>query len=142
LVEWETGETTYEPLDIFAQDDLVTCADYAKQNNRLDTAGWKCFRCIANSDMKIEGMVNQAKLQNYQHHSFWKFGVLVRQTHAQSIELDKQHNNTRCQEVEVTNMGQLLEYETFVDKGIAGNVPSGYKRFCCHMIYDVMMVDI
>jgi hypothetical protein len=34
-------------------------------------------------------------------------------------------------------MGQLLEYETFVDRGIAGKVPSGYKQICCHMIYDV-----
>jgi hypothetical protein len=34
-------------------------------------------------------------------------------------------------------MGQLLEYETFVDKRIAGNVLSGYKRIRCHMIYDV-----
>jgi hypothetical protein len=34
-------------------------------------------------------------------------------------------------------MGQLLEFETFFDKGIAGIVPSGYKRICCHMIYDV-----
>jgi hypothetical protein len=33
-------------------------------------------------------------------------------------------------------MGQLLDYETFVDKGIAGNVPSGYKRIRCHLIYD------
>jgi hypothetical protein len=64
LVEWETGETTYEPLDLVAQEDPVTCADYAKQNNPLDTAGLKRFRCNANSDTKIELMVNQAKLQS------------------------------------------------------------------------------
>jgi hypothetical protein len=34
-------------------------------------------------------------------------------------------------------MGQLIEYETFVDIGIAGIVPAGYKRIFCHMIYDV-----
>jgi hypothetical protein len=38
-VECETGETTYEHLDLIAQDDPVKCADYAKQNNLLDTAG-------------------------------------------------------------------------------------------------------
>jgi hypothetical protein len=34
-------------------------------------------------------------------------------------------------------MGQLLEYETFIDKGIFKNVPSGYKIICFHIIYDV-----
>ncbi|KAL7579386.1 hypothetical protein ACA910_014056 [Epithemia clementina (nom. ined.)] len=36
LVEWDTGETTYEPLSIIAKDNPVTCAVYAKENNLLD----------------------------------------------------------------------------------------------------------
>jgi hypothetical protein len=47
LVEWETGETTYEPLDLIASDDPVTCAQYAKQHGPLDTEGWKQFLHIA-----------------------------------------------------------------------------------------------
>jgi hypothetical protein len=39
LIEWETGETTYEPLDLIAKDDPVKCANYAKQHNLLNTAG-------------------------------------------------------------------------------------------------------
>jgi hypothetical protein len=34
-------------------------------------------------------------------------------------------------------MGQLLEYEIFIDKGKDACVPIGYKRIRCHMIYDV-----
>jgi Reverse transcriptase (RNA-dependent DNA polymerase) len=34
-------------------------------------------------------------------------------------------------------MGQLLEYQMFIDKGKGGNVPTRYKRIRCHMIYDV-----
>jgi hypothetical protein len=82
-------------------------------------------------------MVNQAKLQSYQRDPFWKFIFFVPRNHAQAIELDKQNNNTRRQEAEATKMRQLLEYETLIDKGIAGNVPSGYTRISCHMIYDV-----
>jgi hypothetical protein len=48
-----------------------------------------------------------------------KAGVLVPQTHAQAVELDKKNSNTRCKEAEATKMGQLLEYEIFVDKLIA-----------------------
>ena len=43
LVQWETGETTYEPLYIIAADDPVTCTLYAQRNGLLDKPGWKCF---------------------------------------------------------------------------------------------------
>jgi hypothetical protein len=95
LVECKTWETTDEPLDIITQDDLVTCADYAKQNKLLDAAGRKHFRCIAYSDTKIESMVNQTKLQSYQRDPFWKFGVILTQTHTQAVELDTKTNNTK-----------------------------------------------
>ena len=41
LIEWENGETTYEPLKFIARNDPVTCALYAKQKNLLDTESWK-----------------------------------------------------------------------------------------------------
>jgi uncharacterized pyridoxamine 5'-phosphate oxidase family protein len=44
MVEWETGDTTYEPLQVFAADDPVTCAIYAKDKNLLDQPGWKQFK--------------------------------------------------------------------------------------------------
>jgi hypothetical protein len=43
FVEWETGETTYEPLDLIASDDPVTCAEYGKKHNLLDIPGRKRF---------------------------------------------------------------------------------------------------
>jgi hypothetical protein len=86
---------------------------------------------------QIEHMVNKAKLQRHRHTPFWKFSVLVTQTHEQDNELDKQNNNPTWQEVKATKMGKLLVYKTFVGKGIVGNLPSGYKRICCHMLYDV-----
>ena len=35
LVDWETGEKTYEPLSVLAADDPMTCAMYAKENDLL-----------------------------------------------------------------------------------------------------------
>jgi len=35
-VKWETGEVTYEPLDVIAADDPITCAVYMKDNELLD----------------------------------------------------------------------------------------------------------
>ena len=31
MVEWESGEVTYEPLTLFSKDDPITCAGYAKK---------------------------------------------------------------------------------------------------------------
>jgi hypothetical protein len=136
LVEWETGETTYESLDLIASDDPVTCAEYAREKNLLDLPGWKRFRRLAKSEKKLKRMINQAKLKNYRRDPFWKFGVLVPRNHAQAMELDRANGNTKWQDAEATEMGQLLEYNTFIDKGVGGIAPSGYKKIRCHMIYD------
>ena len=44
LVEWETGDTTYEPLSVLAADDPVTCASYAKGNGLSHIDGWERFK--------------------------------------------------------------------------------------------------
>ena len=36
MVEWETGQTTEEPLSLIASDDPVTCAVYAKKQGLLN----------------------------------------------------------------------------------------------------------
>ena len=36
FVNWENGESTYEPLHIIAADDPISCAIYAKENNLLE----------------------------------------------------------------------------------------------------------
>ena len=54
LIEWDTGETKYEPLDLIASDDPVTCAEYAQRNNLIDTPGWKRFRCYSKNEKKLQ----------------------------------------------------------------------------------------
>ena len=62
LVEWETGETTYEPLNLIAKTDPVTCTIYAKKNGLLSTPGWKRFKPIVKNQKKLTRMINQARL--------------------------------------------------------------------------------
>jgi hypothetical protein len=109
LVEWETGETTYEPLDLIAEDDPVSCAEYARKSQLLDTLGWKRFKWLGQSEKKIERMVNQAKFTSYRRDPFWKSGVLVPRTHAQAIEIDRNNVNSKWQDSEKTEMEQLAE---------------------------------
>ena len=137
LVEWETGETTYEPLNLVAKDDPATCADYARSNGILETPGWKRFKRLAKNEKKVERLVMQAKRQAYRRDPYWKFGVLVPRTHAQALELDLANGNTKWQDSERLEISQLLEYGTFIDKGSGGEAPAGYKKIRGHMIYDV-----
>jgi hypothetical protein len=95
LVEWETGETTYEPLKEIATDDPVTCAEYGQKNNLLNTDGWKQFWRIANIEKKLQRMINQAKLESYRRNPFWKFGILVPRNNAQAVALNKANGNTK-----------------------------------------------
>jgi hypothetical protein len=41
LIEWENGEITSKPLNIFGKDDPVTCAVYACKHGLLEEEGWK-----------------------------------------------------------------------------------------------------
>ena len=137
LVEWETGEVTYEPLDIIGKDDPITCTEYARRNGLLDKPGWKRFRSLAKKENILVRSVNKANTKPYQREAFWKFGVLVPRNHAQAMKLDQTNGNTKWQDAEATKMSQLQEYQTFIDKGKGSLHPHGHKKIRCHMIYDV-----
>ena len=47
MVEWESGEVTYELLTLISKDDPITCAVYAKKHDLLDTTGWKHLKRYA-----------------------------------------------------------------------------------------------
>ena len=96
LVNWETGESTFEPLATIAADDPVTCAIYAKENGLLEEDGWRQFKKLARRQKRLDRMVNQAKLKSFQTtKSVYKFGYLVPRNHEQAVELDERNENTK-----------------------------------------------
>ena len=137
LVEWETGESTFEPLNDIAADDPITCAIYAKDNDLLDEDGWRRFKPIARRQQKLLRLTNQAKLQSYRSTPVYKFGYLVPRNHDQAMELDRRNGNTKWADAEKTEVGQLFDYETFFDLGKGGTAPKGHKKIRCHIVYDV-----
>ena len=77
LVEWETGEKTYEPLSVLAADDPVTCATYAKENDLLHIDGWKRFRSLAKRDKILARAVMQSKISQVRSSNKYMFGYLI-----------------------------------------------------------------
>ena len=53
MVEWESGEVTYEPLTLISKDDPITCAVYAKKHDLLDTTGWKHLKRYAKTSKRL-----------------------------------------------------------------------------------------
>jgi hypothetical protein len=70
FVTWETGESTYEPLNLIASDPR-----------------WKRFCHYTRNQNKLGHIVNQTKASKYRREPFWMFGVLVPRTHKQAMEL-------------------------------------------------------
>ena len=65
MVEWESGEVTYEPLTLISKDDPITCAVYAKKHDLLDTTGWKHLKRYAKTSKRLIRAVKQfAKLEH------------------------------------------------------------------------------
>ena len=137
MVNWETGESTYEPLHIVAADDPVSCAIYAKNNNLLEEEGWKRFKRLACRQKKLIRLANQAKLQSFWTKPIYMFGYLVPRNHDQAMVIDTKNGNTKWQDAEKLELKQLQEYDTFKDLGKSSPAPAGYKKIRVHFVYAV-----
>ena len=62
-IQWEDGSQSWEPLDIVRRDDPVTCAQYAKEHNLLNTPGWKSLKRLVKNTKVFNRLVKQAKLE-------------------------------------------------------------------------------
>jgi len=142
LVEWENGEISYEPLNVFAKDDpVVACALYARDNDLLDTPGWKRFKQMAKRERDLKRLLNQAKLQSFNTAPQFKYGYEIPQNYKHALLLDKRNRNkNKWKEANNLEFGQLFEYRTFIDHGHwkDSKPPDGYKKIRVHnLVFNV-----
>jgi hypothetical protein len=100
LVAGETGESTYEPLDLIATDDPITCAEYALKHNLLDEPGWKHFCHYKRNKNTLGRIVKQTKVSSSCREPVWKFGVFVPRKHKQAMELAMKNNTKKWQDAD------------------------------------------
>ena len=67
------------------------------------------------------------------------FGFQIPKDYAEAIRFDLQNNNSKWGESTALEMAQLMEYDTFIDKGVfhESKIPKGYKKITMHLIYVV-----
>jgi hypothetical protein len=135
-VLWEDNSEMYEPLVEMIKDDPVSCAIYAKENDLLDTPGWKSLKRIAKREKKFKRMVMQASMQSQRNAIVYKFGVRLPQSKAEAFAFDASNGNTKWQDAIGLKLDQLDEYDTFIDKGKQAHGPNGFKRINCHFVFD------
>ena len=143
-IAWENGEVSEVPLKLFAQDAQVECAIYAKENDLLDTPGWKRFRRTAKRSVKLVRMINQVRLRQFRSSPKYMFGYQVPKTLKQAKKFDALAGNHKWEDSNELEHEQLRDYETFIDQGIfnESKIPRGYKKISVHAIFSVnTMVD-
>ena len=53
------------------------------------------------------------------------------------MQLDAKKGNKKWKEAVNTELSQIVEYETFEDKGKGAKVPKDIKLIQCHFVFDV-----
>ena len=137
LLQWEDGSSTYEPLDIVGKDDSMTCAKYAKENNLLDTPGWKRFKRLCKNIKVYNRRIRQNMLKSVRRGVVYQFGYRVPRDYKEALMLDKMNGNSKWQTAVKLEIDQLMEYETFKDKGKFTRVPDGYQKIRVHIVFAV-----
>ena len=89
MVEWESGEVTYEPLTLISKDDPITCAVYAKKHDLLDTAGWKHLKRYAKTSKRLIRAVKQSRIRQVRASARYQHGFQVPKHYNDAIRLDK-----------------------------------------------------
>ena len=145
LVEWETGEITWEPItrnygkEGLYVHDRVSLAIYADKHGLLDTPGWKLpgLKKIAKTQKRLVRAANQAKLHSFRTKPIYMYGFQVPRNHEQAMELDARNGNTKWRDSEILELSQIDDYDTFLNKG-RGYIPGpDYKKIRVHIVYAV-----
>ena len=143
MVEWESGEVTYEPLALISKDDPITCAVYAKKHDLLDTTGWKHLKRYAKTSKRLIRAVKQSRIHQVRASARYQHGFQVPKDFNDAIRLDKENSNTHWQDAMDLELTQIHEYKVFKDTGKAqfhdgkAVTPDGFQKIRVHFVYAV-----
>ena len=111
MVEWESGQVTYEPLTLISKDDPITCAVYAKKHDLLDTTGWKHLKRYAKTSKRLIRAVKQSMTCQVRASAQYQHGFQVPKDYNDAIRLDKKNSNTHWQDAMDLELTQIHEYK-------------------------------
>ena len=104
MVEWESGEVTYEPLTLISKEDPINCAVYAKKHDLLDTTGWNHPKRHAKISKRLIRAVKQSRIRQVRASARYQHGFQV-----------PENSNTHWQDAMDLEFTQIHEYKVFKD---------------------------
>ena len=143
MVEWESGEVTYEPLTLISKDHPISCAVYAKKHDLLDITGWKHINRYAKTSKRLIRAVKQSRIRQVRVSARYQHGFQVPKDYNDAVRLDKENSDTHWQDAMDHELTQIHEYKVFKDTGKAqfhnGNVvtPDGFQKIRVHFVYAI-----
>ena len=144
LIEWETGEQTWEPLSNIIASDPYTCAVYAKEHNLLNTPGWKLLKRHARTARRLIRTLKKSKYRQARASIKDKHGWEVPRDYAHALQLDIHNGNNKWKEAIDLEIEQIKEYQVFkefgkavYDKNNITNAPKGHQKIRVHFVFDV-----
>ena len=144
LIEWETGEQTWEPLSNIIASDPYTCAVYAKEHNLLNTPGWKLLKKHARTARRLIGTLKKSKYRQARVSRKYKHGWEVPRDYAHALQLDIHNGNNKWKEAINLEIEQIKEYQVFKDSGKAvydkkhiTNAPKRHQKIRVYFVFGV-----
>ena len=144
LIEWETGEHTWEPLSNIIATDPYTCAVYAKEHDLLNTPGWKLLKRHARTARRLIRTLKKSKYRQAKATRKYKHGWEVPRDYAHALQLDIQNGNNKWKDAIDLEIEQIKEYQVFKDYGKAvynknkiTNAPDEHQKIRVHFVFDV-----
>ena len=109
LIEWETGEHTWEPLSNIIASDPYTCAIYAKEHDLLNTPGWKLLKRHARTARRLIRTLKKSKYRQAKASRKYKHRWEVPRDYAHAIQLDIQNGNNKWKDAIDLEIEQIKE---------------------------------
>ena len=134
LIEWETGEITWEPLSNIIASDPYTCAIHAKKHDLLNTPGWKLLKRHARTARRLIRTLKKSKYRQAKASRKYKHGWEVPRDYAHAYNLIFKTANNKWKDAIDLEIEQIKVYQVFKDYGRTvyekykiANAPMGYQ---------------
>ena len=86
---------------------------------------------------KPQHMINTAKMKSIHNTVQYMHGVHIPCDTKEALKLDDENHNDNWKKAVRLDIQQLMDYDTFVNKGLRNQIPKNYTKIRCCMIFTV-----
>ena len=96
LIKWDTGEMSWEPIQMIKRDDPITLMKYAKEKGLLGKLEWRWVKRYVKNTKKLNRMYRNIHATKKKKRKIkYKFGIRVPRNLPEAYYLDQLNGNTK-----------------------------------------------